>query len=68
MDRESTLLDSVQILQGSLKKHEINSAMIKPRFPQLSSENDMKCDGVCVFHIHSLQTTYMFTLHDVLYH
>ena len=28
-------------------------------FNHLSAENDVKCDGMCVFHIHSLQTTYV---------
>ena len=47
----------LHILQGSPWKHEVNSAVIKTRFYQLSAENDMKCDGMCVFHILSLQTT-----------
>ena len=29
-------------------------------FYHLSAENDVKCDGMCVFHIHSLQTTYVY--------
>ena len=28
-------------------------------FYHLSAENDVKCDGMCVFHIHCLQTTYV---------
>ena len=28
-------------------------------FSQLSAKIDVKCDGMCVFHIHSLQTTYI---------
>ena len=28
-------------------------------FFHLSAENDLKCDGMCVFHIRSLQTAYV---------
>ena len=37
---------------------------LKLVFYHLSAENDVKCDGMCVFHIHLCT---MFTLHEVFY-
>ena len=41
----------LHVLQGSLWKPEINSAVTKTRFSQLSAENHVKCDRMCVFHM-----------------
>ena len=55
----------LHILQGSLKKHEINSAVTKTHFSQISAENDMKCDRMCVFHSHSLQNSYCMMFYTI---
>ena len=50
-------------LQGekvrSLQKHEINITVPKRVFSHLSAENDVKCDGMCVF------TFTAYKLHNV---